>query len=100
MAVTNLTAHLSPGEHRSSDAVPETHWQGKWATAIMSGNDQFRGAGMNTRDQHHYGIQHYYGTGDQHHHGSVMGWIMWACQASLWVLLAGLVIAALLRWAL
>ena len=48
---------------------------------------------MSTRDQH------YYGTRDRHY-GSVMGSAMWGCLTSLWVLLAGLAIAALVRWAL
>jgi hypothetical protein len=38
-------------------------------------------------------------TRDQQH-GTVMGSAMWGCLTGLWVLLAGLGIAALLRWAL
>lgn len=37
---------------------------------------------------------------DQHYFDTVMGATMWACMASLWVLLAGLIVAALIRWAL
>jgi hypothetical protein len=39
-------------------------------------------------------------TRDQHHFDSVMGSTMWGCMATLWVLLAGLIVAALVRWAL
>jgi hypothetical protein len=48
---------------------------------------------MSTREQYDYG------TRDQHD-DSVMGAAMWGCLTSLWVLLAGLGVAALLRWAL
>ena len=59
----------------------------------MGGNHQVRGGSMRTRDQHDYR------TRDQHY-GSVMGSAMWGCLTSLSVLLGGLVVAALLRWAL
>ena len=60
----------------------------------MGGIHQVRGGSMSTRDQHDTAAR------DQHYHGSVMGSAMWGCLTSLWVLLAGLAIAALLRWAL
>jgi hypothetical protein len=39
-------------------------------------------------------------TRDQHYFDSVMGSTMWGCMATLSVLLAGLIVAALVRWAL
>jgi hypothetical protein len=36
---------------------------------------------------------------DQHYFDTVMGTTMWGCMTSLWVRLAGLVVAALLQWA-
>lgn len=52
----------------------------------MGGSDQLGGVRVTTtRDRHH---------------GTVMTSAMWGCLTSLWVLLGGLVAAALLRWAL
>jgi hypothetical protein len=69
-------------------------------TAVLGVTDRRVGRGDDERGAPAPGGSMTMTTRDQHHFDSVMGSTMWGCMATLWVLLAGLIVAALVRWAL